>query len=179
MFSNALSLPALTNVVWHHATVTRARREVQNVYLGAIVWLPLYPDRANLRWRMLLKDLYISAVAERLSWMEIMRDMGFVATCGSRSKTTKKIFVALERMAKLFIEAGIIVLTAFISPYRADRVRVRGMVKHGEFIGIHCDTPINICEDCDVKNSTKKLALDESSNSRVLHLPTKFLKAKN
>jgi adenylylsulfate kinase len=54
------------------------------------------------------------------------------------------------------MEAGVIVLTAFISPYRADRERVRGMVEHGDFIDIYCDAPIEICEARDVKGMYKK-----------------------
>jgi adenylylsulfate kinase len=54
------------------------------------------------------------------------------------------------------MEAGVIVLTAFISPYRADRDRVRGMVAQGDFIEIYCDTPIDICESRDVKGIYKK-----------------------
>jgi adenylylsulfate kinase len=59
-------------------------------------------------------------------------------------------------MAKLFMEAGVIVLTAFISPYRADRERVRGMVEHGDFMEIYCDTPIEVCESRDVKGLYQK-----------------------
>ena len=67
----------------------------------------------------------------------------------------------IGEMAKLFMEAGVIVLTAFISPYRADRERVRGMVEHGDFIEIYCDTPIEICETRDVKGLYKKARAGE------------------
>jgi len=59
-------------------------------------------------------------------------------------------------VAKLFMEAGVIVLTAFISPFRADRERVRGMVEHGDFMEIYCDSPIEVCETRDVKGLYKK-----------------------
>ncbi len=59
-------------------------------------------------------------------------------------------------VAKLFMEAGIIVLTAFISPYRADRERVRAMVTGDDFIEIYCDAPIEVCESRDVKGLYKK-----------------------
>ena len=52
------------------------------------------------------------------------------------------------------MEAGMIVLTAFISPYRADRDH--GMVEHGDFIEIYCDAPIEICEARDVKGMYRK-----------------------
>ncbi len=62
-------------------------------------------------------------------------DLGFSAK--DRVENIRRI----GELAKLFMEAGVIVLTAFISPYRADRERVRGMVEHGDFTEIYCDTP--------------------------------------
>ena len=59
-------------------------------------------------------------------------------------------------VAKLFMEAGIIVLTAFISPFRVERERVRNLVEQGDFIEIYCDSPIEICESRDVKGLYKK-----------------------
>jgi len=69
----------------------------------------------------------------------------------------------IGEVAKLFMEAGVIVLTAFISPYRADRARVRGMVEQGDFIEIYCDAAIAICESRDVKGIYKK--------ARAGHIP--------
>jgi adenylylsulfate kinase len=77
-------------------------------------------------------------------------DLGFSAE--GRVENIRRI----GEMAKLFMEAGVIVLTAFISPYRADRERVRGLVEHGDFIEIYCDTAIEICEARDVKGLYKK-----------------------
>jgi adenylylsulfate kinase len=59
-------------------------------------------------------------------------------------------------VAKLFMEAGIIVLTAFISPYRADRDRVRGMCAPGDFIEVYCDASVEVCEGRDVKGLYQK-----------------------
>jgi adenylylsulfate kinase len=54
-------------------------------------------------------------------------------------------------MAKLFVEAGVIALTAFISPYRSDRDRVRALAAPGDFIEIYCQCPLDVCEQRDVK----------------------------
>ena len=59
-------------------------------------------------------------------------------------------------MSKLFMEAGVIVLTALISPFRDDRARVRNMVETGGFIEVYCDTPLDVCESRDVKGLYKK-----------------------
>jgi adenylylsulfate kinase len=62
----------------------------------------------------------------------------------------------IGEVAKLFVDAGMVVLTAFISPYRADRDSVRQLVSEGEFIEIFVDCPLEICEQRDVKGLYKK-----------------------
>jgi len=57
----------------------------------------------------------------------------------------------IGEMCKLFVEAGVIALTAFISPYREDRDTIRMMVKDGDFIEIYCDCSLDVCESRDVK----------------------------
>jgi len=147
---------AATNVVWHHATVTRARREAQNGHRGAIIWFTGLSGSG--------KSTLAHAVEESLHQRGcrtfvldgdnvrhgLCGDLGFSAQ--DRQENVRRI----GEMAKLFVEAGVIVLTAFISPYRADRERVRGMVKQGDFIEIYCDAPIEICEARDVKGMYKK-----------------------
>ncbi len=66
-------------------------------------------------------------------------------------------------VAKLFMEAGVIVLTAFISPFCEDRNKARAMVKPGEFIEIYCQCPIDVCEQRDVKGLYKKARAGEIS----------------
>ena len=58
--------------------------------------------------------------------------------------------------AKLFVDAGVIVLTAFISPFRSDREMVRKLVSEKEFIEVFVDTPIEVCEQRDPKGLYKK-----------------------
>ncbi|MDO8264153.1 MAG: adenylyl-sulfate kinase [Gallionella sp.] len=148
--------PTSSNTVWHHATVTRTRREAQNGHRGAIVWFTGLSGAG--------KSTLAHAVEEELHQHGcrtfvldgdnvrhgLCGDLGFSAQ--DRIENIRRI----GEMAKLFMEAGMIVLTAFISPYRADRERVRGMVEHGDFIEIFCDSPIEICESRDVKGMYKK-----------------------
>ncbi len=81
---------------------------------------------------------------------------GLCGDLGFSSKDREENIRRIGEMAKLFMEAGVIVLTAFISPYRADRERVRGIVEHGDFIEIYCDASIEVCEARDVKGMYKK-----------------------
>ena len=151
----------LSNLVWHNATVTRARREVQNGHRGAIIWFTGLSGSG--------KSTLAHAVEETLHQLgckTIVLDgdnvrHGLCGDLGFSEKDRQENIRRIGEMAKLFVEAGIIVLTAFISPYRADRRRVRAMVEKGDFIEIYCDTPIEICETRDVKGLYKKARAGE------------------
>ncbi len=148
--------PDNKNLVWHHATVTRARREAQNGHRGAIVWFTGLSGSG--------KSTLAHAVEETLHQRGCHTFVldgdnvrhGLCGDLGFSSKDREENIRRIGEMAKLFMEAGVLVLTAFISPYRADRERVRGMVEHGDFIEIYCNAPIEICEARDVKGMYKK-----------------------
>jgi len=145
-----------SNVVWHHATVTRTRRQLLNGHRGAIVWFTGLSGSG--------KSTLAHAVEETLHQQGCRTFVldgdnvrhGLCSDLGFSSKDRVENIRRIGEMAKLFMEAGVIVLTAFISPYRADRERVRGMVEHGDFIEIYCNAPIEICEERDVKGMYKK-----------------------
>ena len=155
-FDMTVQPPASTNTVWHHATVTRVRREAKNGHRGAIIWFTGLSGAG--------KSTLAHAVEEELhqrGCQTFVLDGDNVrhGLCGDLGFSTKDRVENIRRIgevAKLFMEAGVIVLTAFISPFRADRARVRGMVKDGDFVEIFCDSPIEICESRDVKGIYKK-----------------------
>lgn len=148
--------PAPNNIVWHHATVTRQRREQQNGHRSAILWFTGLSGAG--------KSTLAHAVEEALHQRgcrtfvldgdnvrhSLCKDLGF--STADRVENIRRV----GEIAKLFMEAGIIVLTAFISPFRVDRERVRNMVGQGDFLEIYCDTPIEICEARDTKGLYEK-----------------------
>jgi len=145
-----------SNVVWHHATVTRARREAQNGHRGVILWFTGLSGAG--------KSTLAHAVEEELhrrGCRTFVLDGDNVrhGLCGDLGFSNEDRIENIRRVgevAKLFMEAGVIVLTAFISPFRSDREHVRGMVEHGDFIEIYCDSSLKICESRDVKGMYKK-----------------------
>jgi adenylylsulfate kinase len=148
--------PASTDVVWHHATVTRARREAQNRHRGAIIWFTgLSGSGKSTLAHAVEESLYQRGCRTFVLDGDNVRhglcgDLGF--SINDRQENIRRI----GELSKLFMEAGVIVLTAFISPYRADREHVRGMVAHGDFIEVYCNTSLEICESRDVKGIYKK-----------------------
>ncbi|MDD5057499.1 MAG: adenylyl-sulfate kinase [Sideroxydans sp.] len=145
-----------SNVVWHHATVTRARREAQNDHRGAIIWFTGLSGAG--------KSTLAHAVEEALHQRDCRTFVmdgdnvrhGLCGDLGFSNEDREENIRRVGEVAKLFTEAGILVLTAFISPFRSDRARVRGMAQHGDFIEIYCNSSIDICERRDVKGLYKK-----------------------
>lgn len=150
-----------TNVIWHNATVTRTSRETQNGHRGAIIWFTGLSGSG--------KSTLAHAVEETLHQQGCRTFVldgdnvrhGLCGDLGFSDQDRQENIRRIGEMAKLFMEAGVIVLTAFISPYRADRERVRAMVGQSNFIEIYCDTSIEICERRDVKGLYKKARAGE------------------
>jgi adenylylsulfate kinase len=163
--------PASTNVVWHHATVTRARREAQNGHRGAIIWFTgLSGSGKSTLAHAVEESLYQRGCRTFVLDGDNVRhglcgDLGFLVN--DRQENIRRI----GELSKLFMEAGVIVLTAFISPYRADRERVRGMVEHGDFIEAYCNTSLAICESRDVKGIYKKARLGKIADFTGISAP--------
>ena len=84
----------------------------------------------------------------------------------------------IGEVSKLFVDAGVIVLTAFVSPFRSDRQTVRELVGEGNFIEVFVDCPLEVCEARDVKGLYKKARAGEISNftgiSSPFEKPTNF-----
>jgi adenylylsulfate kinase len=92
-------------------------------------------------------------------------DLGFSAN--DRQENIRRI----GEMSKLFLEAGVIALTAFISPFQQDRDRVRKLVKNDEFIEIYCKASLSVCEKRDVKGLYARARCGEISDFTGISSP--------
>jgi len=148
--------PVSTNTVWHHATVTRDLREEQNKHKSVILWFTGLSGAG--------KSTLAHAVEDKLHKLgcnTFVMDGDNVrhGLCGDLTfseEDRKENIRRIGNVAKLFLEAGVITLTAFISPFRSDREMVRNLVPHGDFLEIFCNTPIEVCEQRDIKGLYKK-----------------------
>ena len=150
-----------TNTAWHHATVTRERRNQQNGHKSAVLWFTGLSGSG--------KSTVCHVVEERLhqqgcSTFVMDGDNVRHGLCGDldfSDEDRKENIRRIGELSKLFIEAGTIVLAAFISPYRNERKKVRGLMPHGDFIEIHVDCPIEVCESRDIKGLYKRARAGE------------------
>jgi adenylylsulfate kinase len=144
------------NVVWHQPTVTRDRRAKNNGHKSVILWFTgLSGAGKSTIAHALEESLYqLGANTYVLDGDNVRHglcgDLGFSDT--DRNENIRRI----GELAKLFIDAGIIALTAFISPFQEDRQRARDLVPEGDFIEIHVKCPLEVCETRDPKGLYKK-----------------------
>jgi adenylylsulfate kinase len=151
-----MTLQKSSNTIWHNASVTRQRREAQNQHKSIVLWFTGLSGSG--------KSTLSHAVEERLHLAGcrtfvldgdnvrhgLCSDLGF--SDADRTENIRRIAEA----AKLLMEAGVIVLTAFISPFRADRAAARKLFPHGDFIEIYCSANVEVCETRDVKGLYQK-----------------------
>ena len=166
------------NITWHDHQISRGEREKLNGHKGCVIWFTglsgsgkstvanaveqkLYErgvrsfllDGDNVRYGLnagpdILQERHGAEFASRFG-------LGFSAA--DREENIRRI----GAVAKLFSEAGLIALTAFISPYRRDRDAIRATLDDGDFQEIFIDTPIEICEQRDPKGLYKKARAGE------------------
>jgi len=145
-----------TNVVWHNATVTRESREALNKHKSAVLWFTGLSGSGKSTLAHAVEELLYQQVSRTFVLdgdnvrHGLCGDLGFSIT--DRTENIRRV----GEVAKLFVEGGLIVLTAFISPLRSDRNAVRNLMPHGEFIEIYCAASLAVCESRDVKGLYKK-----------------------
>lgn len=149
------------NVVWHRATVTRERRELQNGHRSVLLWFTGLSGAG--------KSTLAHATEERLHQMGCRTFVfdgdnvrhGLCSDLGFSSEERVENIRRIGEMTKLFLEAGVIPLAAFISPFRRDRERVRSLVPKGDFVEIYCKCDLEVCESRDVKGIYKRARAGE------------------
>ena len=150
-----------TNTVWHNATITRADREALHKHKSVIIWFTGLSGSGKSTLAHAVEDqLHKIGISTFVLDGDNIRhglcsDLGF--TDSDRVENIRRI----GELAKLITEAGVITLTAFISPFKSDRDAARKLVPHGDFLEIYCQCPIETCEQRDVKGLYKKARAGE------------------
>jgi len=145
-----------TNIVWHQGAITRENRQQLNGHKGCTVWLTGLSGSGKstiaveLEKRLLERGVRTYILDGDNIRHGLNKNLGFSPE--DRTENIRRI----GEVAKLFCDAGLVALTAFISPYRADRDQVRAIMRPGDFIEVFVDCPVEVCEQRDVKGLYKK-----------------------
>lgn len=150
-----------SNVTWHHGTVTRTKREALNGHDSVLLWFTGLSGSG--------KSTLAHAVEERLhqnncSTFVLDGDNVRHGLCGDLGFSDEDRVENIRRVgetAKLMLDAGVITLTAFISPFRRDRERARSLFPSGDFLEVYCRCSLDVCEQRDVKGLYKKARAGE------------------
>ncbi|WP_312239984.1 adenylyl-sulfate kinase [Pantoea sp.] len=152
------------NVVWHAYAVTREERERQHGHQGVVLWFTgLSGSGKSTVAGALEQALHQIGVSTYLLDGDnvrhgLCRDLGF--SDADRKENIRRV----GEVAKLMVDAGLVVLTAFISPHRAERQMVRDLLAEGRFVEVYVDTPLAVCEARDPKGLYKKARAGELCN---------------
>ncbi len=144
------------DIVWHEHHVAKAERSQLKAQKPCILWFTGLSGSG--------KSTIANAVESRL--LEMQRHtylldgdnvrMGLNKGLGFSDEDRIENIRRIGEVSKLFVDAGTIVLTAFISPFRVDRAQVKALVETDEFIEVFVDTPLAVCESRDPKGLYKK-----------------------
>jgi len=145
-----------TNILWHHHRILKEERAQQKNQRPCIVWLTgLSGSGKSTIANALESQLYVKGYHTYLLDGDNIR-YGLNSDLGFDDQSRVENIRRIGEVSKLFVDAGLIVITAFISPFNSDRQFVRELVDKGEFIEVFIDTPLNICEQRDPKGLYQK-----------------------
>ena len=159
------------NTIYHNATVTRKRRNQLNDHKSAVIWFTGLSGSG--------KSTLAHSVEEELHNLDCRTFVldGDNVRHGLSSNLTfsdvdrKENIRRIGEAAKLMMEAGVIAMTAFISPFREDRNNVRGLLSQEDFIEIFCKASLETCESRDVKGLYKRARTGEIKNYTGIDSP--------
>jgi adenylylsulfate kinase len=159
------------NLTWHDGYVTREEREELHGHKGAVIWFTgLSASGKSTIAQHVEKMLYERGCSTYVFDGDNVRhglcnDLGFSAE--DRTENIRRI----GEMVKLFVDAGIIAMTAFISPYRKDRERIRDLIGRDHFFEIYVNCPVDVCADRDQKGIYAKAKAGTIKNFTGISAP--------
>jgi adenylylsulfate kinase len=163
--------PKAENVVWQHHVVTRAMREQRNDHRGVVLWFTGLSGAGKSSIACALEQRLHSASCQTYVCdgdnirHGLNRDLGFSPQ--DRSENVRRI----AEVAKLMLDAGLIVMTAFISPYRQDRELARQRIGGEDFVEIYCRCSVEECERRDVKGLYRRARAGEINEFTGISAP--------
>jgi adenylylsulfate kinase len=159
------------NTIYHNATVTRERRNQLNGHKSVVIWFTGLSGSG--------KSTLAHSVEEKLHNLDCRTFVldGDNVRHGLSSNLTfsdddrKENIRRIGEAAKLMMEAGVIAMTAFISPFKEDRNLVRQLLPQGDLIEIYCEASLETCESRDVKGLYKRARAGEIKNYTGIDSP--------
>lgn len=152
------------NIVWHKNAVSKADRQLLNQHKSMIIWFTgLSGSGKSSLANELEKTLHNQGIRTYLLDGDNLR-YGINKNLGFSSEDRKENIRRIAEVGKLFVDAGVVVLAAAISPFETDRKAARDLFETGEFIEVYVKCSIAECESRDPKGLYKKARAGEIKN---------------
>ena len=159
------------NIIYHQASVTRDRRNNLHNHKSAVLWFTgLSGSGKSTLAHIIEEKLFSKGCSTYVLDGDNVR-YGLSSNLDFSDIDRKENIRRIGEVSKLMLDAGIIVMTAFISPFREDRAEVRKLIPKGDFIEIYCKASLEICEKRDVKGLYKKARAGEIKNYTGIDSP--------
>ena len=160
------------NITWHTHSVSKITRQVQHGHKSCLIWFTGLSGSGKSTIASVLELELVRRFNIKTYLLDgdnvrhgLCGDLGFDGA--SRAENIRRV----GEVGKLFVDAGLITLSAFISPFKKDRDFARNLLDRGEFIEVFVDTPIAECEKRDPKGLYKKARSGEIKNFTGIDSP--------
>ena len=163
--------PKAQNLTWHHGHVTQDERARRWNHRGVTIWLTGLSGSGKstvaraLEASLVSRDVRAYVLDGDNLRHGLNRDLGFSPQ--DRTENIRRV----GEVARLFTDAGVVCITAFISPYRADRAQARVLQQEGDFLEVYVNTPLEVCEARDPKGLYRRARAGEIANFTGISAP--------
>ena len=160
-----------TNIIYHAASVTRERRNQLNNHKSVVIWFTGLSGSGKSTLAHSVEEILFSKGCRTYVLDGDNVRHGLTSNLGFSNEDRKENIRRIGEVTKLMMEAGLIILTAFISPFREDRIAVRNLISDGDFIEIYCKASLETCEARDLKGLYKRARIGEIKNYTGINSP--------
>ena len=160
-----------TNIIYHAASVTRERRNQLNNHKSVVIWFTGLSGSGKSTLAHSVEEILFSKGCRTYVLDGDNVRHGLTSNLDFSNEDRKENIRRIGEVTKLMMEAGLIILTAFISPFREDRIAVRNLISDGDFIEIYCKASLETCEARDLKGLYKRARIGEIKNYTGINSP--------
>lgn len=171
MKNNKDNISKSPNAVWHNAKVSKQDRWLKNSHKSALIWLTGLSASGK---SSIAVELDRSLYDEKINTFVLDGDNvrhGLCKDLGFSEEDRRENMRRVGEVAKLLVDAGILTIAAFISPYASDRLKIRELFEKGEFIEVYLKCDLSVCEARDPKGFYRKARLGEIKNYTGISAP--------
>ena len=159
------------NTIYHAASVTRERRNQLNNHKSVVIWFTGLSGSGKSTLAHSVEEILFSKGCRTYVLDGDNVRHGLTSNLGFSNEDRKENIRRIGEVTKLMMEAGLIIMTAFISPFREDRIAVRNLISDGDFIEIYCKASLETCEARDLKGLYKRARLGEIKKFTGINSP--------